>query len=61
MTCQVTIILFIRNLFNKEIKKQVFGAKNIQMLRHATILAQEAEIILKKHDILNDDDVMKLD
>ena len=29
VTCQVTIILFIRHFFNKEIKKQVAGAKNI--------------------------------
>ena len=27
MTCQVTTDLFIRHLFNKEIKKQVAGAK----------------------------------
>ena len=30
--CQVTIIPFIRHLFNKEIKKQVAGTKNIQTL-----------------------------
>ena len=48
VTCQVPIILFITQVFNKEIKKQVAGAKNIQMLRYAMMLAQEAEIKLKK-------------
>ena len=44
VTCQVTIILFIVHLFNKEIKKQVAGAKNNLTLRHAMTLAQEVEI-----------------
>ena len=55
MTCQITVILFIRCLFSKEIKKQIAGAENIQMLRHAMTLAQEAEIKLKKYEGLNDD------
>ena len=54
--CQVTIILYIRHLFMKKIKKQVAGAKNIQTLRHAMILAQEAQIKLKKYEGFNDDD-----
>ena len=49
-------ILFIKYIFNKEIKKEVAGAKTIQTLRHAMTLAQEAEIKLKKYDRLNDDD-----
>ena len=56
VTWQVVIILFIRHLFNKEIKKQVVGTKNIQTLRHAMTLAQEAEIKLKKYKGSNDDD-----
>ena len=39
VTCQVTIILFIRHLFKREIKKQVADAKNIQILRHTMTLA----------------------
>ena len=46
-TCQVTVILLIRHHFNKETKKQIAGMKNIQTLRHAMALAQEAEIKLK--------------
>ena len=61
MICQVTIV-FIRHLFNKDIKKQVLGAKDIQTLRHAITLAVEEEIKLYKYDGLNDDDpsVMKV-
>ena len=44
VTCQVTIILFIRQLFNKEIKKLVAAAKNIETLRHASALAQDTAI-----------------
>ena len=55
VTCQVTKILLIRHHFNKEIRKQVAGAKNIQTLRHAITLAQEAEIKLKKYKGLIDD------
>ena len=44
VTCQVTIVLFIRHLFNKEIRKHVAGTKTIQTLRHAMTLAQETEI-----------------
>ena len=55
MTCQVTIILFITHIFYKEIEKHAAGAKNIQVLRHAMALAQEAEIKVTKYDGLNDD------
>ena len=34
VTCQVTILLFSRHLFNKEIEKQVTGTKTIQNQRH---------------------------
>ena len=44
VTCQIIIVLFIRHLFNKEIRKQVAKAKNMQTLRHAMILVKEAEI-----------------
>ena len=47
MTHQVTIILFVRHLFNKETKKQIVGAKNILAMKHAMTLVQEAEIKLK--------------
>ena len=57
MTHQVTIILFIRHLFNKEIKKQVACAKNVQTLRHAMTLAQEAYTKLKMYEGLNNDDL----
>ena len=62
VNCQVTIILFIRHLFNKEIKKQVAGAKNIQTLRHAMTLAQELQINLIKYKGLNyyDSSVMQV-
>ena len=35
VACQVTIVLFIRCLLNKEIKKQVAGAKMTQTIRLA--------------------------
>ena len=54
VTCQGNIILLIRCIFNKEIKKQVAGAGIIQMLRHAMVLAQEADIKLKKYEGLGD-------
>ena len=56
VTCLIAIILFIRYIFNKEIKKQVAGTQSIQTLRHAMILVKEAEIKLKKYEGLNDDD-----
>ena len=34
--------------------KQIAGAKNIQTLRHAMILAQEGDIKLKSYEGLND-------
>ena len=37
-------------------KKQVAGAKMIKILRHSMTLEQEAEIIMKKYEGLNDDD-----
>ena len=43
VTCQVTVILFIQHLFNKEIMKQVAGSK---ILRHAVTLANKTEIKL---------------
>ena len=55
-TCEVTIVLFIRQLFNKKIKKHIAGAKNILTLRHARTLAQEAENKLKMAEGVNDDD-----
>ena len=55
VTCHVTIILFIRHLFEMEIKKKAAGRKNIQLLRHAITLGQEAEIKLKKDEGSNDD------
>ena len=48
VTCQVNVILFIRHHFSKEIKKQVAGTRNIQTLRYAMTVAQEAEIKLNK-------------
>ena len=56
VTYQVTIILFIRHLLNMRIKKQVASAKNIQTLRYAMTLPQEAEIKLKRYEGLNDND-----
>ena len=56
VTYQVAIILFIRHLFNKEIKKQIASAKNIQTLRHTMTIAQETEIKPKKDEGLNDSD-----
>ena len=38
VTCQVTIVLFIWHLFNKEMKEQEAGAKTIQTLRHTMAL-----------------------
>ena len=46
-TCQVTIKLFIRQIFNKEIKEQVMEAKNTLTLRHDMTLPQEAGMKLK--------------
>ena len=40
--------------------KQVAGAKNIQTLRHAMTLAQEAEIKLKEYEDLNVDNPSKM-
>ena len=57
---QVTIILFIRHLFNKEIKMQVARAKAIQILRYGITLAGEAEIKLKKCPGLNSNDPLVL-
>ena len=57
IACQVTIVFFIRHLFNKEIQKQVAGAKSIQTLGHAMTLAQESEIKFKKYEGLNGDDI----
>ena len=56
VTCQVTIVLFIRHVFDKEMRKLVAGAKTILTLRHAITLAQEAETKLKKYKGLNNED-----
>ena len=56
VTYQVTIILFIKHLFSKEIKKQVAGTKIIQTFRHARTPALETEIKLKKYKGLTDED-----
>ena len=47
VTYQVTILLFKRHLFSKEIKKEVVGAKNIESVRHARTLVQEKETKLE--------------
>ena len=44
---QVTIVFLLRHPFNTEIKKHGAGKNNIQTIRHAMTLAQEAEIKLK--------------
>ena len=54
--CQVAIVLFIRHLFNKEIKMKVARAKTIYTLRHAMTLDQKAEFKFKKYEGLMDDD-----
>ena len=46
-TCQMTTVFHNRQLFNKEIKKPVTGAKIIQTVRHAITLTKEAETKLK--------------
>ena len=50
VTCQVTIVLFIRYLFNKKIKKQVAEVNTIQTVRHTVTLVQDAEIKFKKYE-----------
>ena len=47
ITCQVIIVSFIRQCFNKEIKKQVTETKNIQTLKHTMTLAEEARLSRK--------------
>ena len=56
MICQVTLALFIRHPFNKEIKKHFSGTKMIWPLRYVMTLAQEAEIKLTKYKGLSSDD-----
>ena len=50
VTCQVSIGLFTRHLLNKEIKKQVAGAKTTKTLRHSMTLSQQTEIKLKSYE-----------
>ena len=54
--CQVTVVLFLMHLFNKEIKMQVAGAETNLTLRHRMTLAQGAEIMFKQYEGLDADD-----
>ena len=56
VTCQVTIVVFIRHLLNKGIKRQGTGAKTTQTLKHAMTLFQEVKTKPKKYEGLNADD-----